>query len=596
MKYALIPLIINLLSAVVQCQQKQRHEVNLIRRLNDFFAFDHNIFLLDRTLDPDRFVASAFAYDKIIPQSVYIVEDDSENNNTETTYVKKITSMNTLLIVGVDDFRNDSKVLAEVKKIQNSNVKIGVFFGRNIVTSMGLVEQLFRWSWSVGIVNIFGAFYKSIDDAAAFNVFRCDPFDKFELINVTGIELLQNYFPGNIPNYRQHPLTLVKFNEVLLKNLEVQFWNTVVNVFNASKSLANTSFYDYKLSELRGDILLHDWTLDMDSSEDIQVYPHRVNSIVLIVPHAEPYSGIETYLRNATWKLLFAYIFIVVAGAILLLTVSGYMHTKKVVLVQCVTDVINLLMNDNTAIRYGRLHGADVWVIVPLTFTGLIMVNGILSVFQSYLTVPIYGRQMKTFDDLFESTVPILSNEVGWASRFVNTLDIITKHGGWNDKVRPVKLALQTEELEKFNRSISATLTDYTARIYLEVQKQLKLNAYYLLDVALEHSFVIFLLNFDFPFIEPVSNIIHRLNCAGLMDKWRKDGDQLAILRLLKMNLNRPSKSINELDSAEFMVPTVVWCGWITSAILFAFEIIWNKFKPRFQPHIAKLKTMFSVY
>ncbi len=592
MKYALIPVIINLLSAVVECQREQRQEVNLINQLNEFFGFDHNIFLLDRKLDPDRFVASVFDYDKFVPKSVYTVDDDWENNNTETT-VKNITSKNTLLIVAVENFRNDSRILAEVKNVRKlqvvSNVKIGVFFGRNIVTSMGFVEQLFRWSWSVGIVNIFGAFYKNIDDAA-LNVFRYDPFDTFELINVTGIESLQNCFHDKVPNYRQHPFTLVKLNEVPLKNVEVQFWDTVVSVFNASKSNTNTSLYNYTKS----DMLLHEDILNMNNSgKDIQVYPHRISSIVLLVPHSQPYSGFVAYLQNGTWNLFFAYTFLVVAGAIILLTVSGYMHTKRVMFVQCFIDVINLLMNDNGTIRYGRLHVADVWVIVPLTFTGLIVVNGILSVFQSYLTVPIYERQIKTFDDLFESTVPILSNENSWASRVFKTLDAVTKHGGWKNKVRPVKLALQTEELQKFNSSISATLSDYTARIYLEVQKQLTLKVYYLLDAVLEKNLVIYTPTYDFPFMEAISDIILRLQCAGLMEEWRKDGDQLAIQRLFKMNVNRQSKSINESDSVELIVPTVVWCGWIASAILFAFEIIWNKFN-RFQPHIAKLKTMSS--
>lgn len=132
---------------------------------------------------------------------------------------------------------------------------------------------------------------------------------------------------------------------------------------------------------------------------------------VLLVPHARPYSGFVGYLQNATWKLFFIYTFVVIAAASLLLTISGYWQTKKISFRQSVGDVINLLLNDNGSIRYGQLHCADIYVAVPLTFNGLIMMNGIVSVFQSYLTVTIYGPQINSIDDLFESATQILAKE-----------------------------------------------------------------------------------------------------------------------------------------------------------------------------------------
>lgn len=328
MKYATIPVIINLFSAAIQCQQEQYLEVNLINRLNDYFGFDHNIFLLNRTLDPDRYVAtSPFGsyYGKFTPQSVYTFTDDGfGNNNTETTYVKNVTiGKNPLLIVAVANlnFGNDSKILAEVKRIRSlqiiSNLKIGIFV-ENTVTSMDLIERLFRWSWSVGIVNIFVAFYSNIEDAAStFNVFRYDPFVTLELVNVMESESCQNYFPNKIPNYRQHPLRFVKINKLDLYDVEIGFWGTFARVFNASESTNYVNFEDKIWLQSEADILLHETTLSrmQTPTGNVRLFPHRIISLVLLVPHARSYSNFVAYLKNATWERLFAYTFAVIVAA-----------------------------------------------------------------------------------------------------------------------------------------------------------------------------------------------------------------------------------------------------------------------------------------
>lgn len=608
MYYVLLPVIINLFYAAVQCQLEQYLEINLVNRLNDYYCFDHNIFLLDRALDPDRYVAaspSGSHRGKFTPQSVYTFTGDddvgSRNNYTEMNYVKNVTiGKNPLLIVAVANlnFGNDSKILAEVKRIRNmqiiSNLKIGIFVARNVVTSTDHIERLFRWSWSVGIVNIFGAFYSNIEDAAsAFNVLRYDPFVAFELVNVTESQSFQNYFSDKIRNYRQHPLRFVKIDTLDLYAVEIEFWSTVARAFNASESTNYVNYKDKVWISPEADILLHDMTLTRipSLSGNVRLHPNRMISLVLLVPHAGPYSDFVAYLQNSTWKLLFAYTFAVIVAATLLLAVSGYLHSKKILLVQCVVDVVNLLMNDNVAIPYGRLHSADVWIIVPLTFTGLIVVNGVVSVFQSFLTVPIYERQMNTFEDLFASNVPILVDEIGWVNRTVKALENLSKPGVWSDKVYPRNKTQIMEEIYKLNSSISVALPSHEmAHMVLEMQKRLNLEAFHLMTESLEKTLIGFQVGRYFPFAESINDLILRSHCFGLMDKWLKDHFQSEIKRIWKMSLNRQDKSDNESHSGEFTVPTVVWVGWVGSAIVFVGEIIWNKVRPKLKPHIEKIK------
>ncbi len=382
----------------------QYQELKLINQLNEFYDFDHNIFLLDSTVDHDRYVnifLSTFnsEFGKYTPQSVYTFDNGQGQKFThiELSYLNEITSKNTFLIVAVENvnFDNKSTILSEFEGLLVSkNVKIGVFFAGNI-TTMDTIKKLFRWSWSVGIVNIFCTFYTNREQNAgsSLNVFRFDPFceafDSNDLINVTLSDSHhQNCFPDKLPNYHGHPLRILQVQTIEPSNLEVNFWGTVVRVFNASMlhAYVNEADYYYWNGLIKADINQYETSMP----EDKQIYPHRMAAVVLLVPHAQPYSGFMAYLQSKTWKLLFAYTFLVVATASMILTVSGYLKTKKILFLQRFTDVVNLLINDNGAIKYRQLHRADVCLIVPLTFIGFIMMNGILSAFQSYLALPMY--------------------------------------------------------------------------------------------------------------------------------------------------------------------------------------------------------------
>ncbi len=578
--------IINLLSAVVYChQQHQNFEVNLIDRLNEFFGFDHNLFLLDSLSDRSRYIPTDDDGNGTT-QTVYIFDENLDTEqSTQLEMLKAITSKKTfLIIVGESsEFGKNQQLRVLVKSIRRLqvNVKIGVFFARR-VNSMDNIKSLFQWSWSVGITNIFCSFQSIFDDAesSSFNVVSFNPFRTFDLINVTVSASLQNFFPDKVPNYQQDLLRFANVRGAGVSSLELKFWRTVVHVFNASTS---TTFFNPSLEDqvLTTDIVIHERIL-----EEVQIYPHRMTTSVLLVPHAQPYSGFIEYLKNTTWELLFAYSLIAIVTASLVLTVSGYLQTRKILFFQCVSDVVNLLLNDNGTIRYGQRYRADVWVIVPFTFTGLIVVNGILSLFQSYLTLPIYERQINTIDELYKSSVPILANEMYWANRTIQILENLTQYGGWSDKVIAMNLLQLRKEFHEFNNSIAIYTVDYDGQQVLEVQKRLSIKAFHLLtEMYLEKYFVSYQLNYSFPFTERINEIIHRLQSAGLIAKWFEEVNQEAINNLWRSKLSLRYKTVSNgsSDSGEFIVPTVVWCGWIASVIVFGCEIVWNKIKLQIQ-------------
>lgn len=523
----------------------------------------------------------------VAPRTVITFDhpSDSDSSITERAALTTISSKNSFLVVVVDDLQMYTTVqlLAHIKAITklDYNVKVGVFFTCS-VTSLDVIENLFRSSWSSGIVNIFAAFHSSVwnAEASSFKAFMHDPFGSFYLTNETETESLRNFFPYKTPNYQQHPLRFVKIHEINKTYSEYQLLDTIRSHFNASMLEVSSGYAEFVKEKqlINGDMMYHEQSMfDCDS-----LYPYRQTTLLLLVPHAQPYTDFIDYLQHAsgTWSSLLAYTIIVVTASSLLLIISRYLQRKRIFLFESVVDVLNLLMNDNAAVRYQNLHRADVFITVPLTFTGLIIVNGILSVFQSYLTSPIYQPQINSIEDLYKSSVPIMANEIGWKGIFVKLLEDMTNYDQWASKVHGMNFDSLAYEGQTFNKSISFFISGEQGSLLLEAQRRLSLKAYHKLgNSTLQRYLLSFRVGPNFAYVESVNDIIHRLNCAGLINKWRNEQNEELMQQILKLNVNRHLQVGKAEDSYEFAIPTVVWSGWIVSGIVFICELIWNKIK-----------------
>lgn len=572
-----------LLPAMVQTQHP---EVSLINRLNEFFDFDHNLFFLDTVIDENLHIPCMDnAARSFTPQTIHVF-DKNHNDYVNEIQLAKVTAISgkTFLIVVVEasQFENYSPWFDRVYAIRmlNVDVKIGVFFKGNIMSG-DVVELLFRWSWSVGIANIFCAFYTSTDSGESFHAFRFDPFGSFDLINLTGSESAQDYFIGNVPNYRRHHLRMITFESKEYSMYEVSFWVEIRMAFNARLSLIDVDLGDPEKNVLGAD----DYDFIMYASRDSRsgtrqpLHPSKIITKVLLVPHAKQRSGIMGYIQNAKWKQIFILTIMTIAIASILLTINGYLRTKEVFFLQNVVNIVNLLMNNNEVINYGRLSRADVWVMVPFTFAGLIVMSGILSVFQSYLTLPLYERQINSLDGLFQSTVPIIDRDDRlWTGDEEKLLEDVSGHGGWNEKIH--QISGWEDEVDKFNDSVAFFMYDYQARPFLDVQKQLGIKAYHqMTGVSLQTAFVSFQISDCFPFVERMNEIIHRLQSAGLLNRWSSIESYLQTRYIREQNLQFQLNTKDEEKSNASLI--LLFFGWISSTVLFVCEIIWNKFKTR---------------
>jgi len=110
--------------------------VNLINRLNKFFGFDHNLFLLDESvLNHSRYIPKTNG--NITPQTVYTFGNNSNLNVTNDIQWKQLKTLtkqvghNKFVIVVAADLgsANNTQILDKVVRIQQvqKKVKIGIF-------------------------------------------------------------------------------------------------------------------------------------------------------------------------------------------------------------------------------------------------------------------------------------------------------------------------------------------------------------------------------------------------------------------------------------------------------------------------------------
>lgn len=152
--------LIIIINLTVTCAEyfPEFHELKLISRLNNFFDFDHNIFLFDSSADVDRFMNTSggpvVGYST--PQSLYVFKNGNAN---ELESLKEIGSKNAFVIVvpGSAKFDSNFNLLTRVKEIQllKLDMKIGIFFQHTALSED--LRELFEWSWAQQIIKIFAA-------------------------------------------------------------------------------------------------------------------------------------------------------------------------------------------------------------------------------------------------------------------------------------------------------------------------------------------------------------------------------------------------------------------------------------------------------
>lgn len=375
---------INLLSIISS-------ELILISELNNFFNFDHNLFLLDSNTDINRFVNTNRTLAST-PQSVHIFQQRHANNITGLDNVKEIDGKNVLLVIVSErnTFQSNFNILIEMKKIQRLkiNMKIAIFFP--LYQSNDDLRTFFEWCWTQKIINIFAAFYlhpKEYGDETFLHIFSYNPFGTIDVINVTGSREFEKFFLEKNFNLRQHKFTFFD-NVTLIRDI----WPLILPMLNATAEVCDHEYCSI-------DIYPQNYFY-IDESRHINLFPVHTFSVAIVIPKALRYNGFQGFLL-ATTSNIFSLTIITTIAAILVLCIVRYKEKKKNLFFKSVADVLNLLINDNDGIIYQNLSRIEVAVVVPLTFAGLVIVNSVLSTLQSHLTRPFLQPLTNSIDGLY---------------------------------------------------------------------------------------------------------------------------------------------------------------------------------------------------
>lgn len=365
-------------------------EPTIISQLNTHFNIDHNMFLMEASVDLNRFFNSASQQFASTPKSLIVFETNATDRGSE--FFNDVRAKNELLIVASNDttFSNNLNLLMQIKAMQllRLNIKVGLFFSHFVVDDL---QQLFEWSFKNRIVNIFAATYVNTEPKSepSLNVFAYNPFGTFRVINVTGRDC-EHFFLSHRPNFQQYPLKLGKQDD---NGRTKNVWSTICRMFNCSCNIVSTTFESPTI-----DVLPHLYTIRQLNQSTL--YPFEMPTFTILVPEALPYSELISYLQNIFSNEFWFYSSVTLIAVTSLLCIGRYKKLRRIQFFECLADVINLLMNDNCKIKYQQLNGIERNIVIPLTFVGLVIMNGFVSRLQSHITQPYLQPQIETIEDI----------------------------------------------------------------------------------------------------------------------------------------------------------------------------------------------------
>lgn len=547
---------------VLESYRPLYQELLFIDQLNQFFDFDYNIFMIDTSVDPNRFIDDSRHQNA--PRSVYHLQtlDDDEKELRKLERLTKIAGKKLFFIVVTNEINlkcNSSLQLKLTRMYRwKRDTQIGVFISRDQKTANVDYEKFLSCCLNQGLVNIFVVTFSTQTDGSMHMFITIYyPFEKVHLWNVTENRSFDRIFPDQRVNFHLHPLRLPRRFGLELGDIGKIF----CKLLNATPTVG-TDVLDIKTPIL---------STYSTSSNGLQLYPITTETYVMVVPDSLPYTAFTSYLISITSNVTFHWSIAVLAAVIALLTVIRYFTSDRLEFLSSVMDVVNLLRNDNTSIRYPKLSPAEISLLVPLTFAGLIIGNGILSGLQSFSTHPIMQPEIYKIEDLYQSPYPILTRSGALEKELLRYLNDRYQREDWSSKII---LAVDTSN-RRAQYFLSFLSLETLAKAMMISQKKWGVRGFHILqETAVMKKLSTLHLKDDFPFIERLDEISLRLHQAGLYKKWL-DNAMHVWSNAYNEHLSTDSNIGKELSK----MPMIVIHGWLVSGLVFLLELFWKSFR-----------------
>lgn len=564
MNYQHLSTVLSVLSAT----QPQHQEIVLVNQLNDFFGFDHNIFLI-ASPDVDRFIDTRSQSDRV-PRSII------RFNGNGMKGIPKIDGKSPLVIVVMEGVCLDCnpsfrQILVDMHRMQR-NMKIGVFISAQFA-SRGELRKFFVWCWDHGIADVFVTILEQSVEAYGSSYepllrsFTFDPFVNFRVIEIPTGALADQFFPNQNGNYKLQPLRFPG---------GYQSMDEIISIFckwmNASKRFT----YHSTGIDIHPDLPLFSTSRQL---KGLKAYPVSSVTDVIIVPKSLPYPAFLAYFRSMAVDSIIAICVGVFVLLIAIVAAMRYAKCKKLEIFQSTLDVFNLLIHDNSTINYQKLVPAEIALIVPLTFAGFLISNVVLSIIISFFCRPHMQPEVDSFENLYKSNVkivvPNIAHNFPMEKIVLNVLNDNFNQYDWSSKILLLSESVVANEMFSRNPSMAFVCGERFARTFIEAQKRLELPGYRIpaevpvISKRLQSYWV----NESFPFIERVNELCHLLHTFGFYQKW--DNDE--IFHGAKWLGRRQSQYVSV--TTEDAIPAIIFHCWILSVLVFILELIWERLK-----------------
>lgn len=547
--------VLSLLSSVIYDEYPEKL---LINQLTDHFNFDHHFFLLDSAVDVNRFINTNVS----TPQTLYVYE--AADNVIGFDNLGRINSTNGIMIVAAENAKFEQLLdrNATIKLLQKQK-KIGIFLTHHSSTED--LRVLFTWCLNNRITNTFATIYSN----DVLNIFTFNPFGTVEILNITGSRTFDEYFKSINANFHQYKLRL---GGAMKDNYNGNFLLTAFRLMNASYVEILTEYVDPLDALENGTDILNQWYFPTEL-EHLKVYPLHIQRFLILVPEALPFTEFAAYLKNVVTGYLIVYCLTSILASIAALIIVRFVKQKKLLVVQSMIDVFNLLMNNNEFIKYQRLIRAEVVLIVPLTFVGFFIANGFLSTLKSHLTRPIQQQQMNSIDELYDSNLRVIVHQEDWHEELVRIFTNPSQRD-WDEKIILIQDIRRLYEI--YDRNMSYLVELETADILLKIQKSLGIKGYHKLTIAISIYLHSYHVNKGFPFLERLNEIIHRIQSAGLYTYWLERCREAEEKNISEKNLKR-LQNVKGTTVKRASFPDFIIYGWLAGFVVFICEILWRK-------------------
>ncbi len=170
--------------------------------------------------------------------------------------------------------------------------------------------------------------------------------------------------------------------------------------------------------------------------------------------------------------------------------------------------------------------------------------------------------------------MPILTLSTYFKTALIDTLSNQTKYTDWSNRIFIVNITELNNRRDLYDRSAMYLTIERLSDRLVNVQKIMQIKGYRAVERGIMKAIVIFPVNQEFPFIERLNNILHRMKSSGLYNYLQLQQDMKDSNKILKLNRDYLGNKTETIGNSD-MFPIFIAYGWFVGIVLFVVEIIW---------------------